>query len=460
MRTPTTGRLAVAAAAASLVCLLASAATCRDYGDRPDSAVFVPYDFKLYAGSYGLSWDPELVCPKGEAVKIESKSAADTGLLKTPALVSGKPLFVALPLDGEGASGKLLIALDESRGTGKRIDRAYIDANRNGDLSDDEPLHVIEDAWTPSKWCTVQSHQGPLNAEHTSHPVQVRLRIEYRVEVFLSFRLPEGMREPGSYYVTLERKGAWKGRVGSNRGAVAFALLDSDQDGLYGEQYDYSGEHVVAGDAAVVSPYGWPTNLANDWGELSLRLSKLNCYGGRFYSIACSPIGNRVNIRPYPGPKGNLAVQVSAIAGMPGPCHYVAKAVTLHDRTNGPPFSLGLPSAGRVRVPAGRYSISAVRLSARPDVGDDYSIDCRLKPAEVRDIKPDSTAVIRIGGKTTLAIRSDKAKPVYKAGSRQGIKLDWRIGGNAVVDVSGLVITAQILDERGVVINSQYAGYT
>ncbi|MDO8588424.1 MAG: carboxypeptidase regulatory-like domain-containing protein [Armatimonadota bacterium] len=263
----------------------------------------IPSDFALRPGTYQLAWDPETVT-SGDVwfTDYEGKEAMSR-MAKLPALVSTKPKYSAYRIDGTDDSGLLLIVLDKSDPKGKWYDTAYVDLNRNSDLTDDQPIKFTPKASHNSKseWLAIPSHQGPKDGG-MNYPVQVRLDISNWT--------------PNDSNLQLERKGAWSGAVDSSKGRVPVMLLDSNNNGVFGDSvkikedldYDSSGDYVC------IDTIGLGRIVPRTFGPQAVQLCEVSKVGSRFYRIQTNA-GSEVTIAPYEGQTGQIVARGGKLNG-------------------------------------------------------------------------------------------------------------------------------------------------
>jgi len=70
------------------------------------------------------------------AVTCSAQAPATQPAVKLPTLASSKPLFFKMVFGPKATYGTLVV-IDESKGPGKGYDIAYVDQNRDGDLTND-----------------------------------------------------------------------------------------------------------------------------------------------------------------------------------------------------------------------------------------------------------------------------------------------------------------------------------
>jgi hypothetical protein len=372
-------------------------------------------DFEMKAGAYDLAWQGDFYCFDNVWNRIDLKGdKARNEIGKLPGLKSEKPEFFAFGLDSDVSGKALLMAIDESGGTGKGYDTVCLDTNRNGDLSDEMPVRferANEGACTP--WVEVQSHQGPLDGEHTDHPIKVRLRVNQLGKI-------DSLR--------LERKGAWVGIVDSNKGKVQFALVDTNYNGLYGEpsRYAHDGNTSYSGDFAFADTNGFGRVVPLIYDAHSFQLYGVTKAVGKFYTVTANPMGNKVSIEPYGGPMGKLLVRAGNIGGLKGSADQMGASgnTAWYNFTTSP----GTPAD----LPAGDYKIEWLSMQLADKNGRKVLTTCTLeRPVHVGS---GELAEVSIDGPLSLAINPEKKSMAFKPG--ETTKINWYI------KVGGMTLTA------------------
>lgn len=406
----------------------------------------IPVDFELRPGAYELTWDPNADC--AEAFKSYSELASDKikGYLKgLPKLASSKAEYYACPLDGSGKDGCIAIVADESKGTGKGFDTAYVDANRNWDLSDDKPITFK----TPMNYRRLYTDEFsvPLRQRNDDGEIAERL-IQARLSIYGN----------GSDYfqAQLVTKGAWKGTVDSNKGKVECMVVDTSCDGVCGSvtAIDDDGSYTSEGDRVFIDTNGAGSVISYPYGSHGVMLYKVAKVGSRFYSISASKMGDRMIIAPYTGPMGKLLVKGTSIQG--------AKAVTGAMSITGGPGSYDINRTGEkeVLLPVGKYRIGTCSLSL-PSSATPIPLSCTVDtPVEV---KPDATATVSIGGKLALAIDPSVKNLVWKPGQTETLEWVIKIGDNASFSSLGQSSASprvKFFNAKGKLVHSCKAGYT
>jgi hypothetical protein len=126
---------------------------------------------------------------------IESPKVTDPGreLLKDRQYASKNPLYFRVVFGREGTTSTLGV-IDESSGTGTGYDVAYVDENRNGDLTDDGAKKFPRDERGPQteKLNPRFAFRGPLKGEESAN---------YTLNIYsLASGAPASARENGYYF--------------------------------------------------------------------------------------------------------------------------------------------------------------------------------------------------------------------------------------------------------------------
>ncbi|MCE5198010.1 MAG: carboxypeptidase-like regulatory domain-containing protein [Armatimonadota bacterium] len=378
----------------------------------------VPHDFELKPGTYDLVWDPDVDC--SDAVYISRKYEGDkvNGIVKKlPELASTKAKRLAYPLDGSENDGLLFVVIDESKGTGKGWDTAYIDMNRNGDLTDDEPVHfIIRKNYNMVKtdWFTAQAHQGLSEGDRTDHPMQIRLEI---------------YGDPNNLYVQIQRKGAWKGTIDSNKGMVNCIAADTTSNGVCSDLGDINDrlDCKCIGDSIFVDLNGFGRVVATSWSPHCIDLNKITKVADSFYIIKVSPVGNRITVEPYTGDLGQLVVRGVNIQGR----RASTESMSVISKTGY--YSFSNCDNRPITLPAGKYNISSCEMTL--DTPNKLNVTC--SPDSSVTIDADKMSMVTIAGKLSLAINLADKELILKPGVSNTISWDIKVGGKTTVSAFG-----------------------
>jgi len=363
----------------------------------------LPSDFALKAGTYQLTWDPN--SPRVEDFYIRSTIEGDQAkakMVRLPELKSKKPLYACVRLDSE--SDLLCFIFDDSTGTGKAYNTLYVDANRNGDLTDDQPVtwrSTGPSGYTP--WVEVQAHQGTGDAQ-TSNPVKIR------------WRMVSGSP------MNMLRKGAWTGTIDSTKGPAKVILSDSSGNGLYNDRVmtaDSSADRSsgsTQGDRIAFRPGNGPFPSPYWQG---ITQGGPNILGSKGYVVSASPAGGEITVKPYTGPMGKLLVRKINIGGRPG------KLISVGITGIGGDVQYEGMSGKAINLPAGSYTINYVSLSLGAG-SKTLQIWGRLDRSV--SIKANSQAVVDIVGKPRLTILASQRSVLIKSGKDSPIAWSYEFG--------------------------------
>ena len=367
----------------------------------------IPPDFELTPGTYKLEWDTKL---KGDGeyhvCKYEDEKAAAL-IKKMPELVSSKPKVVAFQIDSSDDKDLLLAVLDEPDGTGAHYAKAYIDINRNSDLSDDQPVQLITRTNYANfmTWTQVQSHQGMPGSAQTHNPVSVSLF--------------------SSSGTALYKRGCWKGTVDSNKGKILFATFDSTMNGVYNDKTRSSDGNINLGDYVFADTNGAGAFVSGRNTKQAILINEINKIAGKWYKIKVSSTGDSVTIERYTGPMGKLRIKGEDIGGMA----IYSSGFSVSGQTG--QFTTEDMKSELIVVPVGAYKVDCYAMRLISKSGKQPYIHGRLDK-EV-EVKPEEETVVVIGGKITGAISPNHKEITMKAG--QPNTLFWlpTIGGTFTI---------------------------
>jgi len=360
------------------------------------SAQPLPPDFQITPGTYKLTWDPNAPGSENPSYDAQNCSGdqAKAKMAKLPELKSKKPYYMCVAIDS--ATDLLDCIFDQSNAAGKGYDTLYVDANRNGDLTDDQPVTwrlAAGSGYTP--WVEVQAHQGSGDAR-TSNPVKVRWRMN-----------------AGSP-MEMERRGAWKGTLDTSKGPAKVILIDHNGNGVYNDP--------VVGDSAnagrppfgdrIAFKLGGDSGLPFDWQGLTQDAP--NVLGGKAYIFCANSTGGELTVKPYTGPMGKLVVGKIDLGGHGGRLASMSMSgkngdVEYRDLTGKP-----------LILPVGDYTIEILSLNI---VTGRKTIEVSGSLNRPVHIKPNECVVLDIIGKPRLKIVSNGDDWVLKPGTEQ--RVDW-----------------------------------
>lgn len=391
----------------------------------------IPAGFELKPGTYELKWDPTFDIDVNYTLGDNSVDAKKL-IKRNPLLISKKPIYAALRLDGRGTSGVMLAVMDESKGTGKGYDTIYADTNRNFDLSDEKAMKLaLKDGEKVTPWFAVMSHQGLLAGEHTTNPLTVELVC-----------MPQG---PQKNEIHVRRKGAWVGVVESTSGKVQFAQIDADGNGVYSDKlnvkgWDYSkNEDGPFGDFAFVDATGSGKAVANESipGEICLGVASM--LGDKLYDVRPNDVGNKVTIAPYGGPTGQVQPTCHDVNG-------VAGTVTEFGLAGKVGFFWIRDWDGKpITVPAGPYVFFGMHVDVQAK-SPNQSFECVFLPGPT--VVEGKMTNITLAGPVSSSISPQEKKLVLRTGVREKVSLVIKIGSKAML-TSFDTPTVRFYDQKG-----------
>lgn len=401
-----------------------------------------PKDFELVPGTYALTWDPELDTGRIHDRNKPKPSAEVKALVKKlPAGLSGKAVFSANRIDGKDNSGLLCTILDGGK--------LYVDSNRNWDLSDDTPIEFTLPTQQHSvkrlSWVEVPSHQGPPQGRHTTHPIKLR---------------PSIYASPSGPVVWLDRKGAWKGVLETNKGKAEFALVDFDLNGVYGDRRAVDAEFMPTGGGdmiAVDTAARGKVSAQYSGGGGAFWFEPASKVAGKFYAFKASHVGDSLTVEPYTGPLGQIDIRFGLVQGLKGKPVGGAYLLTPNGfyelMDDEPPFTV---PAGPCRV---YYAMGDLDSQTGPDLNIRYS---SAKPVTV---EPNKAAFLEIAGDLSMRVGPKSGVLTWESGKTTDLHWNIKIGDSITVDGIGQqndsdAPTIKLFDAKGKMAAKIKAGFT
>ena len=375
-------------------------------------------DLALKAGSYDLKWDPAVEVYHSTSQRCESKKDEEVRKLMTniPKLGSEKAKYLAFKFDSDDAKGLLLAILDESHGTGTGYDTVYFDRNRNTDLSDDEPVKLPRQGsftYTYSKWAdSVLYH---VNQTDKTYLASVRLQY---------------YRNPNYESIDLQRNGAWRGKIASNKGPIDCIYTPgydlSDPFGKKTTRIDVYGSGI--GDNIYIDTNGYGKAMAYYGGPHRIRLDVPARVAYRYYDIDVSKTADKITIKPYTGKLGKLTITSSGISG------YNATPVKVRLYNDHGEYSFDF-TKGPAELPAGTYKMSYCKFDLKNKAGESTSISCQVHDKLL--IEANKTTNVDISGKITYDLAPGAQYLTLRSDAANGINARAKIGDKVTVAVIG-----------------------
>lgn len=342
-------------------------------------AIIPSYSAQIVPGTYKLEWNGNFSA-SSDLVSTLEVTLMNTNDVKPKLLnaevKSKKAMF------GQRASFAAII--DESKGTGKGYDVLYIQhvGSTIGikDLSKAIQIPLVK---KNGRYCPA-----------TTTPVFIELPVEgsetpRRVAVDITIGIPDGAdpKMCKDLACNLTIKGACTGKVKTDEGDLDVTLLDTNQNGQFGDMTvpDRSKWMFGLGDMLVFGNIPQKTSAEDDVRRFFL--DKNFMYDNKLYTIESNEVENTLTINPYTGETGKVVI--TAVDGF-------GKSVTplrvFFQGDAGDFASVGNEAV----LPIGEYNVTECLLSSKSN-NKEFSIDCgpAYRPITV---SKDKTANIKIGG--------------------------------------------------------------
>lgn len=274
---------------------------------------------------------------------VQPKESPQEPLSREPDYRSDKPLYVTLEL-GDADDRFVTVALDESGGAGKGYDTLHVDANNNGNLTDDPPVKV-----------DVKKSGG-----HTALLVQaLPVTVKYRDDAERTFdiMLKIGVRRYGgpaanlSWSVIYHPVQHMEGLIAIGGKKVLAGVYDAYGEGSHanGCFNDYGIDRLrldLDGDGKL------------DRSKEEVPLSRAIAFDGKLWELAADGPAAQLTVKPFEAASGLISVggRVSDGAAIE------SSSVEL-STGEGYAFSCRLSEEEAFRAPVGEYRISRGRLN-------------------------------------------------------------------------------------------------
>jgi len=221
-------------------------------------------------------------------------------LANEPDFASDKPLWFALEL-GNGKNRLIAAVLDESKGTGTGYDTLYLDANNNGDLTDDKPIKV-----------TKGKSDDPRSTALECEPVTVKVLYhdgsdrQLRVKLAMQCYRYGGDEDRANWNLNYSVEQHMEGKVSFGGKTMLAAVYDAARLGDGGSQIngcfdDYGVDRLkldLDGDGKFSDAEDFP-------------LSKVISYDGKLWQLEIDSAGRKLDVKPSTLPAGKLALKGS-----------------------------------------------------------------------------------------------------------------------------------------------------
>jgi len=249
------------------------------------------YAAVIKPGTYQMKW---VYTPKQDrsemsaaALKLAKATVEQRKSLK---LVSEKALW--------GSQSGWTAALDESRGTGKGYDIAYVTCKRFA-----KPgwvtVPLIEDRSPTCEYKYHSDYNRPIPMDITIGPAESgRRRVKSAIGV--DVHIDEGQ----SPRLNVRQYGYMEGSLRTDSGPLCVRLYDWNTTGIFGDVHGNPATIVLRTDGGKHAVAG-----TND--EQTQKVASVLLFDGKLYSLIVSPGGRSITVGRYAGPAGKLAVNAA-----------------------------------------------------------------------------------------------------------------------------------------------------
>ena len=306
----------------------------------------------------------------------EPTESPATILVKEPAYRSERPLYLALEL-GDAKDRFISGVLDESAGTGSGYDTLYLDANHNGDLTDDAPVKLeIKKERNRTEWTTGVVPVKVKYCDGATRALGLKLRIETSRYAGLS-------EDSVSWSIGYSIAHRLQGKVDIGGKEVLVALLDGE-----GEHHQVNGCFDDYGVDRLLIDVDGKGTLDPKKGEFPL--SKGISFGGKLWSVETNAAATRLLITPCDLPAGKVKFAAKFPDGAK-----VSKARANLTNHAGYAFACDLSGETPHLLPAGEYRVPSGTLTVQDAEGTEWTGTFSLpKPI---CIEPDKESAVAFG---------------------------------------------------------------
>ncbi|MEN6520537.1 MAG: hypothetical protein ABFD46_05215 [Armatimonadota bacterium] len=395
----------------------------------------------LQPGTYKLAWTTSEDISKTTCQFLELDLAPqDNGVPAINGLKSAKYLRC-----GPDEDCYLRMVLDESKGTGKGYDVAYISLAASGKLTDVAqaiklPLRKSNNA--PLMWKDVkvlESDKFTLDIPYTSSNIIRKTTISLEIDIF----------DDGNITGTAAIKlwSGWSGVIKTDGEDLKVILDDQNADGLFEKN---SSNQAIDGTTPCLNDYIWigRHNGQCECGECkSFMLGGVSSYDNKLYIINVKPSGEEIEIKPYTGPSGTVILNAIDGYNKPAKC-----GATIHGKEG---FFKLLDNGKETQIPAGVYKTSPLFIiEPEQNKASDKRISIFQRANLEITVQPEKAVTIDAGGPVTLSINSEKDAVTAKAGQEIKISLDIKIKDEKAVILSEKNPVISIYNSAGKLLKS------
>ncbi|OHB65485.1 MAG: hypothetical protein A2Y77_11035 [Planctomycetes bacterium RBG_13_62_9] len=324
---------------------------------------------------------------------------------KYPEFASGTPLYGEVQFNDGGKRHSFSLALDCSQ-QGANYNLLYFDDNRDADLTNDKPRKPSKEA--SDSLARPSSSLKETFFESVTVPFDFGPGGEQSLELLPCLRTYEGSQPQLSFI-------AARVHVGE------FEIDGTSHQAFIGYQYTIRGRLDQPSTTLMLAPRrGEP---AYWWGGNQLNATHL--LGDRYYRFSCTPMGDKLTVRPYDGPLGVFEVgaggrKVERLA-MRGSLRSQESAVAVGDGLDN-----GWPKATRqCQIPVGDYYPAIIDIDigdVRLTVSNNYHTNAQGQPSGREPvsgitIRQDKPYVLDFSNKPVVIFEQPKANARVRLGS-------------------------------------------
>jgi hypothetical protein len=302
-------------------------------------------------------------------------------LTAEPAYKSDRVQYLALLL-GNGKDQVITCALDESQGPGKGYDTLYLDANNNGDLTDDPAIKLRIECAGPATLLDVE----PLILVRYADGTQRKLRVKLEIR---------GQQDRGARYASLsagyqvDQHLEGKVDIGDRKNVlIGIYNIFRDQHEASGCFDDYCVDRLridLDGDDKL------------DAKTEDFPLSKVISVDGKLWQVDLKNAGFNLDIKPCSLPTGKIGVNFNLAKN----ARVVGGAVEILN-DDGYGFKYELPFKDGFVVPEGAYRISNAHIVLADGAGKKWGALFSLPNSLI--VKHADSTVVTLGGPLKMGL--------------------------------------------------------
>lgn len=387
----------------------------------------------LQPGTYQMQWQPGVLSwsrygTTNVMLRLENMTAEE--IKSCEGLKSSKCI--------KARGVQFTIILDESKGTGKGYDTAYmIPSVSNLDLKNATAIElarvnslIVTDR---SKLYEVNLHTGT----ESSSPVK-----KYAVNLSVYLAKPESEVSR----VLVEMAGAWSGAIKTDEGEVPVILVDRNGNGVFGEPFEFPDRPI-----ADMIEFKEQTSDSREDISTAKFFGKAVQYEDKLYSITASPSGETITVSPYTGDTGRIKVLAKDGTG-----ESISAFTSMIYGTGG---GFNVTPGQEIVVPDDSYKIGAT-LSITKDESQRSTFMLSMNSIETISVGKDEVVELTIGGPLSMSIKVEPDGIVAKQDEELRIDLEFTIPGAQVMSISGAsAVEVEIKAPDGSIVDSGKAPF-